>query len=131
MHSKMRTANLCATCVSNQTLRRASVIRPHVKSRDGKGMESKKRNKTEESADLSDICIQLGLHVRFFFFSHYLNKMGEEAEDEEEEEGTEVLIKMKDCNNSPTTPIVITSIPLPSVFLDVLTRRNGVMHRTV
>lgn len=75
MHSKMRTANLCATCVSNQTLRRASVIRPHVKSgRDGKGMESKKRNKTEESADLSDICIQLGLHVRFFFFFFSLSQ---------------------------------------------------------
>lgn len=62
-----------------------------------------------------------------FFFSHYLTEMGEE----EEEEGTKVLIKMKDCNNSPTTPIVITSIPLPPVFLDVLTRRNDVMHRTV
>lgn len=30
-----------------------------------------------------------------------------------------------------TTPIVITSIPLPSVLLDVLTRRNDAMHRTV
>lgn len=30
-----------------------------------------------------------------------------------------------------TTPVVITSIPLPSVFLDVLTRRNDAMRRTV
>lgn len=42
----------------------------------------------------------VSLHVHFlyiFFFSHYLKK----ASEVEEEEETEVLIKMKDCNNSP------------------------------
>lgn len=36
----------------------------------------------------------VSLHVRVFFFSHYLKKASEV------EEETEVLIKMKDCNNS-------------------------------
>ena len=127
MHSKMRTANFVHDMCVKSNSETGECDKAACQAKRREGMESKRRNKTEESADLSDICIRLGSHVRLF--SHYLNKMGEEAE--EEEEGTKVLIKMKDCNNSPTTPIVITSIPLPSVFLDVLTRRNGVMHRTV
>lgn len=124
MHSKMRTANFIHDmCVkSNYQTGERDKAACQVKRWESK----RRRNKTEETADISDICSRFGLHVRFFF-SHYLTEMGEE----EEEEGTKVLIKMKDCNNSPTAPIVITSIPLPSVFLDVLTRRNDVMHRTV
>ncbi len=58
---------LSTICVSNLTPRAVSAIRPHVKSRDGRGSESKRRNKTEETADMSDIFSGFGLHVHFFF----------------------------------------------------------------
>lgn len=39
---------LCTTCVSNQTPRRASVIRPHVKSRDGRGWKVREETKQKK-----------------------------------------------------------------------------------
>lgn len=42
--------------------------------------------------------------------SHYLTKIGGE---EQKEEGTQVLIKVRDCNNSPTTPFCNHFSPSP------------------
>lgn len=97
------------------------------------GVESKSGKKGEETKQTKLQTFQLSavglvcMCVFFFFLSlsHQDGRGGGGGG------GQKVLIKMKDCNNSPTTPIVIISVPLPSVFLDVLTRRNDVMHRTV
>lgn len=67
------------TRVSNPTARLVSAIRLHVKSRDGKewkaaGEKKRRRNKTEETADISDICSRFSLHVRFFFFFFSLSQ---------------------------------------------------------
>lgn len=132
MHSTMRTANsihyMCviSNCQTGEHDTAACQVK-RWEGMEGKREEKRRRNNSEETADISDICSWFSLHLVFFFFFHYLTMMGKEKE----EEGTKALIKMKDCNNSPTTPIVITSVPLPSVFLDVLTRRNDMMHRTV
>lgn len=57
-----------------------NVIRVHVDSGEGREWRVKRRNKTEETADISDIVSPFSW---LFFFSYYLTKM--------EEEGTEVL----------------------------------------
>lgn len=81
----------------------------------------KERNKTEETADISDIHSGFGLHVHFFSLSPQDGRRG----------GGGGAYQNESLQQFPTTSIVITSIPLPTVFLDVLTWRNTAMHQTV
>lgn len=125
---------LSTTCVSNPTTRLVNVIRQHVKSRDGKEWRARRWGKKEQMRKQNRRKLQTFqkiLHLVQFACAFFLFSLSHQDGRKGREEGTKMLIKMRDCNNSPTTPIVITSIPLLSVFLDVLTRRNGVMHRTV
>lgn len=71
------------------------MIRTHVVSRDEKGWNARGEGGGEtKQKKLQTVQIAaVGLHLHFR--SHYLQKTGKA-----EEEGTKVLIKMKDCNNS-------------------------------
>lgn len=101
-----------------------------VKSRDEKEWNARGRKKEEKQNMRNCRHFRYLQSVWFacaFSLSHYLNKMGEE-----EEEGTKKSAYHNErLQQFSTTPVVITSIPLPSVFLDVLTRRNDAMRRTV
>lgn len=89
-----------------------------------------KRNVEESKENKKKICscqiFAFALVCVAFFFLIISPRRNDMEEDE-----TQVLIKMKDSNSPPTTHTEITSIPPPSAFLDVLTRQNDVMHRTV
>lgn len=83
------------------------------------GWNAKSRRESVGSLEL--------VEVHFVF----LDKVEEQKRRRRRRTGGSMHMKMKDCNNSPPASTVITSIPLPSAFPNVLTRRNDVMHRTV
>lgn len=85
--------------------------------------EKMRRDKTEETADISDICKHFGLHVHFFLI---ISTRGEQRR-----RWYRSAYQNKGLQQFLTASTVIASIPLPSVFLDVLTWRNDVMHFTM
>ena len=117
-------------CVSHPTPRLVNVIRLRAKSRDGKERREREETKQEETADISTISSWFGFASVFFFF-HYLIEKGGRRRRRRRRRGQKCLSKWKIATFPPTTPTVITSIPLPPALPDVLTRRNGLMHRTV
>lgn len=74
MHSTMRTANsihyMCviSNCQTGERDTAACQVK-RWEGMEGKREEKRRRDNTEETADISDICSWFSLHVRFFFFS--------------------------------------------------------------
>lgn len=88
---------LLTTCVLNLSMRVVNVIRMHVKSRDERewNVRGGEKEKKQNRRNCRHFRYLQALWFACAFFSHYLNKRGAEKE-----EGTEVLIKIKDCNSS-------------------------------
>lgn len=127
-HSKMRSVNFGCNTRSKSTYGnggRDKAARQVEMKRSGMQEEGKQWwNKTVETQTVQIHAVSL--HVRGFF----LFSLSQESQ-WSGGGGDWSAYQNERLQQFPATPVVITSIPPPSVFLDVLTRWSDVTHRAV